>query len=87
MDKDKQEYLKSFTQNVEYLVQRGEQLAILGLVAISLERIALAQEAVVELAQADLEESINAAVEERAQILAEKIDEDKTRRSFIGKRP
>lgn len=87
MDKDKQEYLKSFTQNVENLVQRGEQLSILGYIAISLERIALAQEAVVELAQADLEESVNAAVEERAQVLAEKIDEDKTRRSFIGKRP
>jgi exonuclease III len=87
MDKDKQEYLKSFTQNVENLVQRGEHLALLGQIAVSLERIALAQEAVVELAQADLEESINAAVEERAQVLAERIDEDKTRRSFIGKRP
>lgn len=87
MDKDKQEHLKSFTQNVENLVHRGEQLALLGQIAVSLERIALAQEAVVELAQADLEESINAAVEERAQVLAEKIDEDKTRRSFIGKRP
>lgn len=87
MDKDKQEYLKSFTQNVENFVQRGEQLSILGYIAISLERIALAQEAVVELAQVDLEESVNAAVEERAQVLAEKLDDDRTRRSFIGKRP
>lgn len=87
MDKDKQEYLKSFAQNVENLVNRGEHLALLGQIAISLERVALAQEAVVELAQVDLEESVNAAVEERAQVLAEKIDDDRTRRSFIGKRP
>lgn len=87
MDKDKQEHLKSFIQNVENLVHRGEHLALLGQIAVSLERVALAQEAVVELAQVDLEESVNAAVEERAQVLAEKLDDDRTRRSFIGKRP
>lgn len=67
--------------------KKGATDVFLAEIAISLFRIARAQEAVVELAQADLEESVNAAVEERAQILAEKLDEDKTRRSFIGKRP
>lgn len=67
--------------------KKGATDVFLAEIAVSLFRIARAQEAVVELARADLEESINAAVEERAQALAEKLDDDRTRRSFIGKRP
>lgn len=87
MDKNKQDMMHAYALEVEHLVRREDQIGLLGTIAVSLMRIAVAQEEVVELAQADLEESINAAVEERAQVLAEKLDEDKTRRSFIGKRP
>lgn len=52
----------------------------------ALERIAVAQERLVELAEIDLEESITQAIESRAEDRAQEIVAENTKRSFIGKK-
>lgn len=67
-------------------VARADQVGLIGHIAHSLYRVALAQERLVALAEADLDESIEAAIEQRAEQKAKELDEEKTKRSFIGRR-
>lgn len=66
-------------------IERNDKLTIMGHIAVSLSRIALAQEKMVALAEADIQAAVEEEVEARAQAKAEEIVEDKTKRSFIGR--
>ena len=72
---------------MEGLANSGDWVRILGRISVTLLRLVHVQETLVALARADLEATINEAVEERAQEKAAQIDEDRTKRSYIGKRP
>jgi len=67
-------------------VTQKDFASLAGQAVVELNRIANAQEAIVALAQADLDEQIEEAVKSRAEALAEEMDAKKTKRSFIGKK-
>lgn len=67
-------------------VHKNDHATLLGSIAHSLLRIASAQEAVYELAVKDMNEAIEAAIQDRAETLADDLVKEKTSRSFIGKR-
>jgi hypothetical protein len=80
---------KEFEDAMKFISEMGFQKNMVGLaasVAESLVRLVAAQEKLVELATIDLEEQVEAVAENKATELAKKMDEDKTRRSFIGKK-
>lgn len=60
--------------------------AMLSVIAVSLLRIANAQEAMYDLAVKDMNEAIDAAVEARSEEKAEELLKEKTQRSYIGKK-
>lgn len=67
-------------------VNKGDINAIAGSIAVSLLRIAAAQEAMHELAVTDMTAAIEEAIQSRSQDLADQIVADKTKRSFLGKK-
>lgn len=71
---------------IDRYVERKDIPGLLGMIAHSLFRIADSQERVVDIAEADINAAIEQAVEEAAEKKAASIVEEKTRRSFIGKR-
>lgn len=71
---------------VEQMTGSGDYVGILGHLAISLMRVANAQERLVSLAEADLQAEVEAAVESRSREVAEEMVADQNKRSFIGKR-
>lgn len=78
-----------FEHELEYLqavITSGNQVAVLGSIASSLLRIATIQEAAHELSIADMNQQIEAVIEERAQAKAEEMEADKSKRGFIGRR-
>lgn len=75
--------------NLEYIqqaVETKEKEVLLGHIAVSLLRIANAQENMVKLADADIQAAIEEEIKSRAEVMAEEIEADKSKRSFIGKK-
>ena len=68
------------------LVEKKDMVSIAGNICHELWRIAAAQEAIVEMAKADLEVQIEEAVKSRAEKLAAELDADKTKRTYIGRK-
>jgi hypothetical protein len=83
---DKQKQTDSDLNQIEYGIQSKDSIVLFGSIAVSLLRIANAQEAMYELAVKDLNEAVEAAVESRAQEKADELVKAQTDRSFIGKR-
>ena len=73
-------------RDIDGFVERGGTSYLMGHITKSLMRIANAQEALVQLANLDLQEAIKEQVEAKAQEVAQEIDAAKTARSFIGKK-
>lgn len=57
-----------------------------GIACTALFRIARAQEVLVELARADLEAAVEGEAQSRAEQMANEIVEEKSKRSFIGRK-
>lgn len=85
---EKLEMADARAQNVEVeeAIEQKNMLRLIGNIATSLYRIAVVQEKTFALATLDLENVIEAAVEERSQTKAQEIDEQRTKRSFLGKK-
>jgi len=82
-------YEKDVDENIKYIeraVSRGDYATLLGHVAHSLFRTAMAQERLVTLAEADLEAQVEEAVKSRTEERAAEIAAEKTKRSYIGKK-
>lgn len=62
------------------------QIKLLSSIAESLVRLADAQEAIAEIMKADLQEQIEQVVADEAEQRAVEIVENKSKRSYIGKR-
>lgn len=71
---------------VDEAVHHKNYAALLGHISMSLVRIAKAQEHMSALSQIDLEATIEAAVEERAEQKAADLDKARTTRTYIGKK-
>lgn len=67
-------------------VSKNNNIFLIGSIAHSLLRIANAQEALHELSLADVNEMIEAEVKSRSETRAEEIVEEKSKRSFIGRK-
>lgn len=78
--------LEQVGQMLSDAVQRKDLPTIFAVIAEATMRVAHAQEALLEIAKADMSQEIEAAVQGRAEQLAQELDADKSRRSFIGKR-
>jgi hypothetical protein len=68
------------------LVDQKNMPSIAGNIAHELWRIANAQEAMIELANADLEAQIEEAIKTRAEDRANQMVAEQTKRTFIGKK-
>lgn len=86
MAENKNEDLHMAQLFIESAVNEGNTHKLLGMIAGSLVRIARSQEEMVELAHQDIEAEIEAQIQGRAEQMANEIDQDKSKRSFIGKR-
>lgn len=71
-------------QYISMMIERKDVPSIIGHAAVSLVRIARAQEKLVELAEADVTAQVHEAADALAQDKAKEIVEQKTKRSFIG---
>jgi hypothetical protein len=71
---------------ISQAIERKDMITLVGHVALSLTRIAIAQEKVVALAEADIQATVDEEVEARAQVKAVEIAEDKAKRSYIGRK-
>lgn len=78
--------LSKYIRAAEEQANRGDQILLTADIAIFLLRIAQAQERLVQIAEADLSEVVEAAIEERAEEKAQQLDADRTKRSFIGRK-
>lgn len=67
-------------------VSSRDSLTIMGNIAISLLRIANAQEAMYDLAIKDMNEAIEESIRSQAEERAEEMAAERSKRSFIGKR-
>lgn len=85
-EKSEEDLLDVFVAEVERAAERKSVVEMLGLVAVSLYRVARAQEKLVALAELDLSEQVESEVQSRAETLAQEIEADKTKRSFIGRK-
>lgn len=83
--KDENNELEGDILYLESLSKTGNTAAILAHAAVSLARIAHAQEKLTSLAEIDLQQQVEAEIQVRAEQMAEEIVESKTKRSFIGK--
>lgn len=76
-------------ENADYLKRlsgTGNLPAIAAHIGVSLLRIAMAQEKLVALSELDLEGVVESEIASRAETRAAEIAQEKTRRSFIGKK-
>ena len=85
-EKSEEDLLDVFVAEVERAAERKSVVEMLGLVAVSLYRVARAQEKLVALAELDLSEQVESEVQSRAETLAQEIEANKTKRSFIGRK-
>lgn len=83
----KQDQVDAEVKRIADWATSGRKDSIIGSIAVSLLRIANAQEALVELSQTDLQNAIESEIQARAETMANEMQEEKTKRSFIGKRP
>jgi len=75
--------------NLEYIqsaVDQKEKEVLMGHIAVSLMRIANAQDEIVELAKADIQATVEEEIKARAETMASEMEADKSKRSFIGKK-
>lgn len=81
-----EEEMNRAAEFIEGCLSRGDMTGLVASVADSLVRIAAAQEKMVEMAQEDMAAQIEEAINSKAETLAQEMSEEKTRRSFIGKK-
>lgn len=71
---------------IDGFVGSRDQMSLMGNIAVSLLRIANAQEELLQLAKADVEGQVAEAAKSQAETLATEMVADQTKRSFIGRR-
>ncbi len=81
-----EEEIRNHMRYVEESVQVGNTSRLMGIGIEMLIRLVAAQEAIVHFANLDIEAQIEAAIESRSEVKAAEIVEEKSRRSFIGKK-
>jgi len=86
LDKVQADELQAAPGVRESAVQQGNMIGIMGRASITLMRLVHAQEKLVALAEVDLQQTIEAEIQSRAETMANEIVEDKSKRGFIGKK-
>lgn len=81
-----QEEVGAEAMRIGKLTAQGDTTGLMGSIALSLLRIANAQEAIHELAVQDLNEAVEQHIAQRAEERANEMMEEKTGRGFIGKK-
>jgi len=71
---------------IDEFVTRDDKASLMGNIAVSLLRIANAQEELLNLARNDLQAQVEEAAKTQAEALATEMVADQTKRSFIGRR-
>lgn len=78
-----------FQANIDYIneaVAKGDMAALVGHIASSLFRLANANDMMYLLMRRNSEAQNEEDIQSKAEVLAQEIDEERSRRSFIGKR-
>lgn len=78
--------LKEEFYAIEEGVRHDQPNMLTAVIARMLVRIAAAQEAMVEMSQIDIEEMIQGEIQQRAEARAAELDNERTSRSFLGKK-
>lgn len=81
-----QEQMGAESKRIKDALANGDDTYIVASIANSLLRIANAQEAMYELAVRDMNEALEAGIAQRAEERAAELMEERTERSFIGKK-
>lgn len=86
LDKYQEKELLDMHKFVEEAVRQSNLIGILGQASLMLLRLVHAQEKLTILAEVDLQETVEAEIQARAETLAEEIVQDKSKRGFIGQK-
>lgn len=81
-----QKEANELNQMIDEATRNQDIHSLLGILAAGILRIAAAQEKMVELAVEDMNGQIEEAVQARAEERAQEMDEEKTKRSYIGRK-
>lgn len=76
----------TFMQAIAEAIAKKDMAWLASQAVVELHRIANAQEAIVKMADADLEAQIEEAIKSRAEERAEELVADQTKRTFIGRK-
>ncbi len=77
---------KEFILMIDEAIDQKNMVQLAAQAVIELHRIANAQEAIVNLAKADLEAQIEESIKSRSEERAQELFADKNKRTFIGKK-
>ncbi len=80
------EEIRNRMRDVVSALEQRDNISLMGIATEMMVRLVAAQEAIVEMAAADLEAQVEEAIKSRAETRAEEIVADKSKRSFIGKK-